>query len=130
LGVVALAKRPHRGWLRVVDEDEIVLLLELVGGERVAPQVGLPGPLAQMVVGALECVVEVLGDTWKKRSSAEITFQSAAIPRPRKSATSERSSSATPPPYGVAFRCKSRAPFSGRASSATSSSSAWSTRSR
>jgi len=52
---------PQRGRLRVVDEDEVVLLLEPVGVEGVVGQVGLLRALGQRVAGALQGVVELLG---------------------------------------------------------------------
>src|SRR6516162_6608236 len=48
--------------------------------------------------------------------------QSAAIPWSMSSGTTDRNSSDTPPPYGVALRCSTRAPRSARAASSTASS--------
>ena len=54
--------------------------------------------------------------TPKKSSLPLITCQSASMPTLRSSGTWVASSSATPPPYGVALRCSTRAPWSGFAS--------------
>ena len=111
----------HRRGLRVVDHDVVPLAFEL---QRVVEHplevdaLHLRGPLD---VGALQRVVHGLGDA-KNSSLPWITCHSASMPTSRSSATWVASSSATPPPYAVAFTCSTRAPRSGSASARIRSS--------
>ena len=105
--------------LRIVDHDEVVVLVERAW--RFAPTARGTAPRRRPKSPTRRpwSPLWIVLVTRKNDSSPLMSCQSAASPRSRRSGISERRISATPPPYGVALTCSTRAPRSGAASSGT-----------
>ena len=112
----------HRGGLRVVDHDEVPLALEL---QRVVEDASrgrcAPSAVVHSTSAPCSALCTVLV-TAKNSSLPWITCHSASMPDVAQQRTWVASSSATPPPYAVAFTWRTRAPCSGSASSRMRSS--------